>query len=144
MGEKTIMKAFLVLLMAFMALTTTMAMSLGNAGEDNAAPAEEDLEWLQYLNQPNRFEKRRPDPRSLFSSVYANYPALQKRFNPSDPKSLFKAVYSNYNGGYRKRYDPPQIEEPVAMPLRSFSGTKRGVRSRYDPRNLFRAVYGWK
>merc|ERR1712141_431692 len=115
--EKTIMKAFLVLLMAFMALTTTMAMSLGNAGEDSGgAPAEEDLEWLQYLNQPNRFEKRQPDPRSLFSSVYANYPALQKRFNPSDPKSLFSSVYSNYRD-HVKRFAPS------------------------DPRSLFQAVY---
>ena len=88
------MKPFLVFLMAFMAITTSEAMSLGNkdeAGEQNASEvAEDDSDWMQYLN--NRFEKRfdPSDPKSLFGAVYG------KRFDPSDPKSLFSSVYSNY------------------------------------------------
>ena len=65
------MKAFLVVLMAFMAFTSTMAKALEPAASGTPA---EDLEWLQYLNE-DRFEKRGgpSDPRSLFNHVYSNY-----------------------------------------------------------------------
>ena len=67
--------------MAFMAITTSEAMSLGgnkDESEQNTEAGEDDsADWMQYLNA-NRFEKR---------------------FDPSDPKSLFGAVYG-------KRFDP--------------------------------------
>ena len=64
------MKAFLVVLMAFMAFTSTMAKAL----EPASGTSDGDLEWLQYLNE-DRFEKRGgpSDPRSLFNHVYSNY-----------------------------------------------------------------------
>merc|ERR1712018_904940 len=125
---------FLVFLMAFMAITTSEAMSLGgnkDESEQNSEAGEEDsADWMQYLNA-NRFEKRfyPSDPKSLFSSVYSNY--RSKRFDPSDPRSLFSAVYSNYNGGYKKRYDP--VGDLY----------KRAYKPN-DPRSLFRAVYGYR
>merc|ERR1712018_796159 len=127
------MKAFLVVLMAFMAFTSVMAKALEPAAAESETPAE-DLEWLQWMNE-NRLEKRGgpSDPRSLFNSVYENY-SLGKRFAPSDPRSLFTAVYSNYpKGGYKR-------SEDSLYPSRAL----RGLRSPQDPRNLFRAVYGWK
>jgi len=145
--------------MAFMAITTSEAMSLGSkdeAGEQNASEmaAEDDSDWMQYLN--NRFEKRfdpsdpkslfgavygsnyrskrfdPSDPRSLFSAVYSNY--RSKRFDPADPRSLFSAVYSNYNGGYKKRYDP----------VGDLYGSYKRAYKPNDPRSLFRAVYGYR
>ena len=89
------MKPFLVFLMAFMAITTSEAMSLGgnkDESEQNTEAGEDDsADWMQYLNA-NRFDKRfdPSDPKSLFGAVYG------KRFDPSDPKSLFSSVYSNY------------------------------------------------
>merc|ERR1712141_627947 len=114
--REDIMKPFLVFLMAFMAITTSEAMSLGSkdeAGEQNASEmaAEDDSDWMQYLN--NRFEKR---------------------FDPSDPRSLFSAVYSNYNGGYKKRYDP----------VGDLYGSYKRAYKPNDPRSLFRAVYGYR
>merc|ERR1711936_1474080 len=134
--REDIMKPFLVFLMAFMAITTSEAMSLGSkdeAGEQNASEAaEDDSDWMQYLN--NRFEKRfdPSDPRSLFSDVYSNY--RSKRFDPADPRSLFSAVYSNYNGGYKKRYDP----------VGDLYGSYKRAYKPNDPRSLFRAVYGYR
>merc|ERR1712141_863709 len=135
--REDIMKPFLVFLMAFMAITTSEAMSLGNkdeAGEQNASEAaEDDSDWMQYLN--NRFEKRfdPSDPKSLFGAVYgSNY--RSKRFDPSDPRSLFSAVYSNYNGGYKKRYDP----------VGDLYGSYKRAYKPNDPRSLFRAVYGYR
>merc|ERR1711935_1193593 len=103
--------------MAFMAITTSEAMSLGGnkdeAAEQNAEAGgtEDNSDWMQYLN--NRFEKR---------------------FDPSDPKSLFASVYgSNYNGGYKKRYDP----------VGDLYRTQRAYKPN-DPRSLFRAVYGYR
>merc|ERR1712214_167350 len=147
--REDIMKPFLVFLMAFMAITTSEAMSLGGnkdeskqnteAGEDDSA------DWMQYLNA-NRFEKRfdpsdpkslfgavygkrfdPSDPKSLFSSVYSNYRSKRQ----PDPRSLFSAVYGNYNGGYKKRYDP--VGDLY----------KRAYKPN-DPRSLFRAVYGYR
>merc|ERR1712223_2015590 len=132
--REDIMKPFLVFLMAFMAITTSEAMSLGgnkDESEQNTEAGEDDsADWMQYLNA-NRFEKRfdPSDPKSLFSSVYSNY--RSKRFDPSDPRSLFSAVYSNYNGGYKKRYDP--VGDLY----------KRAYKPN-DPRSLFRAVYGYR
>merc|ERR1712141_15663 len=135
--REDIMKPFLVFLMAFMAITTSEAMSLGNkdeAGEQNASEAaEDDSDWMQYLN--NRFEKRfdPSDPKSLFGAVYgSNY--RSKRFDPSDPRSLFSAVYSNYSGGYKKRYDP----------VGDLYGSYKRAYKPNDPRSLFRAVYGYR
>merc|ERR1712001_356873 len=122
--REDIMKPFLVFLMAFMAITTSEAMSLGgnkDESEQNTEAGEDDsADWMQYLNA-NRFEKRfdpsdpkslfgavygkrfdPSDPKSLFSSVYSNYRSKRQ----PDPRSLFSAVYGNYNGGYKKRYDP--------------------------------------
>jgi hypothetical protein len=146
--------------MAFMAITTSEAMSLGGnkdeAAEQNAEAGgtEDNSDWMQYLNY--RFEKRfdpsdpkslfasvygsnyrskrfdPSDPRSLFSAVYSNY--RSKRFDPSDPRSLFASVYgSNYNGGYKKRYDP----------VGDLYRTQRAYKPN-DPRSLFRAVYGYR
>merc|ERR1712062_495259 len=152
--REDIMKPFLVFLMAFMAITTSEAMSLGgnkDESEQNTEAGEEDsADWMQYLNA-NRFEKRfdpsdpkslfgavygkrfdPSDPKSLFSSVYSNY--RSKRFDPSDPQSLFSAVYGNYNGGYKKRYDPVGD---------LYSSYKRAYKPN-DPRSLFRAVYGYR
>merc|ERR1712062_528914 len=152
--REDIMKPFLVFLMAFMAITTSEAMSLGgnkDESEQNTEAGEEDsADWMQYLNA-NRFEKRfdpsdpkslfgavygkrfdPSDPKSLFSSVYSNY--WSKRFDPSDPRSLFSAVYGNYNGGYKKRYDPVGD---------LYSSYKRAYKPN-DPRSLFRAVYGYR
>merc|ERR1712156_729720 len=149
--REDIMKPFLVFLMAFMAITTSEAMSLGgnkDESEQNTEAGEDDsADWMQYLNA-NRFEKRfdpsdpkslfgavygkrfdPSDPKSLFSSVYSNY--RSKRFDPSDPRSLFSAVYGNYNGGYKKRYDP--VGDLY----------KRAYKPN-DPRSLFRAVYGYR
>merc|ERR1712062_390312 len=150
--REDIMKPFLVFLMAFMAITTSEAMSLGgnkDESEQNTEAGEEDsADWMQYLNA-NRFDKRfdPSDPKSLFGAVYG------KRFDPSDPKSLFSAVYSNYrskrqpdprslfsavygnyNGGYKKRYDPVGD---------LYSSYKRAYKPN-DPRSLFRAVYGYR
>merc|ERR1712183_333875 len=152
--REDIMKPFLVFLMAFMAITTSEAMSLGGNKdelEQNTEAGEEDsADWMQYLNA-NRFDKRfdpsdpkslfgavygkrfdPSDPKSLFSSVYSNY--RSKRFDPSDPRSLFSAVYGNYNGGYKKRYDPVGD---------LYSSYKRAYKPN-DPRSLFRAVYGYR
>merc|ERR1711874_356574 len=131
--REDIMKPFLVFLMAFMAITTSEAMSLGgnkDESEQNTEAGEEDsADWMQYLNA-NRFEKRfdPSDPKSLFGAVYG------KRFDPSDPRSLFSAVYGNYNGGYKKRYDPVGD---------LYSSYKRAYKPN-DPRSLFRAVYGYR
>merc|ERR1712203_153432 len=154
--REDIMKPFLVFLMAFMAITTSEAMSLGgnkDESEQNTEAGEDDsADWMQDLNA-NRFEKRfdPSDPKSLFSSVYSNY--RSKRFDPSDPRSLFSAVYSNYrskrqpdprslfsavygnyNGGYKKRYDPVGD---------LYSSYKRAYKPN-DPRSLFRAVCGYR
>merc|ERR1712141_320839 len=150
--REDIMKPFLVFLMAFMAITTSEAMSLGgnkDESEQNTEAGEEDsADWIQYLNA-NRFEKRfdpsdpkslfgavygkrfdPSDPKSLFSSVYSNYRSKRQ----PDPRSLFSAVYGNYNGGYRKRYDPVGD---------LYSSYKRAYKPN-DPRSLFRAVYGYR
>merc|ERR1711981_1218000 len=131
--REDIMKPFLVFLMAFMAITTSEAMSLGgnkDESEQNTEAGDEDsADWMQYLNA-NRFDKRfdPSDPKSLFGAVYG------KRFDPSDPKSLFSSVYSNYHGGYKKRYDPVGD---------LYSSYKRAYKPN-DPRSLFRAVYGYR
>merc|ERR1711874_641980 len=150
--REDIMKPFLVFLMAFMAITTSEAMSLGgnkDESEQNTEAGEEDsADWMQYLNA-NRFEKRfdpsdpkslfgavygkrfdPSDPRSLFSAVYSNYRSKRQ----PDPRSLFSAVYGNYNGGYKKRYDPVGD---------LYSSYKRAYKPN-DPRSLFRAVYGYR
>merc|ERR1719492_33684 len=150
--REDIMKPFLVFLMAFMAITTSEAMSLGgnkDESEQNTEAGEEDsADWMQYLNA-NRFEKRfdpsdpkslfgavygkrfdPSDPKSLFSSVYSNYRSKRQ----PDPRSLFSAVYGNYNGGYKKRYDPVGD---------LYSSYKRAYKPN-DPRSLFRAVYGYR
>merc|ERR1712062_340027 len=150
--REDIMKPFLVFLMAFMAITTSEAMSLGGNKdelEQNTEAGEEDsADWMQYLNA-NRFEKRfdpsdpkslfgavygkrfdPSDPRSLFSAVYSNYRSKRQ----PDPRSLFSAVYGNYNGGYKKRYDPVGD---------LYSSYKRAYKPN-DPRSLFRAVYGYR
>merc|ERR1712156_1057349 len=147
--REDIMKPFLVFLMAFMAITTSEAMSLGgnkDESEQNTEAGEDDsADWMQYLNA-NRFEKRfdpsdpkslfgavygkrfdPSDPRSLFSAVYSNYRSKRQ----PDPRSLFSAVYGNYNGGYKKRYDP--VGDLY----------KRAYKPN-DPRSLFRAVYGYR
>merc|ERR1712001_555745 len=147
--REDIMNPFLVFLMAFMAITTSEAMSLGgnkDESEQNTEAGEEDsADWMQYLNA-NRFEKRfdpsdpkslfgavygkrfdPSDPKSLFSSVYSNYRSKRQ----PDPRSLFSAVYGNYNGGYKKRYDP--VGDLY----------KRAYKPN-DPRSLFRAVYGYR
>merc|ERR1711953_1417822 len=122
------------------------------AAEDQADL--DDAEWLKMLSEDNMEKrafgpndprslfqaayrgKRAPDPRSLFQSVY-------KLKRAADPRSLFQHVYSNYNGGgFRKRYEPPE-EMYYAAPAPLYSGSKRGFRNPQDPRNLFRAVYGW-
>merc|ERR1711936_1303931 len=150
--REDIMKPFLVFLMAFMAITTSEAMSLGgnkDESEQNTEAGEEDsADWMQYLNA-NRFEKRfdpsdpkrlfgavygkrfdPSDPQSLFSAVYSNYRSKRQ----PDPRSLFSAVYGNYNGGYKKRYDPVGD---------LYSSYKRAYKPN-DPRSLFRAVYGYR
>merc|ERR1711936_456164 len=150
--REDIMKPFLVFLMAFMAITTSEAMSLGgnkDESEQNTEAGEEySADWMQYLNA-NRFEKRfdpsdpkslfgavygkrfdPSDPKSLFSSVYSNYRSKRQ----PDPRSLFSAVYGNYNGGYKKRYDPVGD---------LYSSYKRAYKPN-DPRSLFRAVYGYR
>merc|ERR1719492_530243 len=150
--REDIMKPFLVFLMAFMAITTSEAMSLGgnkDESEQNTEAGDEDsADWMQYLNA-NRFDKRfdpsdpkslfgavygkrfdPSDPKSLFSSVYSNYRSKRQ----PDPRSLFSAVYGNYNGGYKKRYDPVGD---------LYSSYKRAYKPN-DPRSLFRAVYGYR
>merc|ERR1712001_299283 len=143
--REDIMKLFLVFLMAFMAITTSEAMSLGgnkDESEQNTEAGEEDsADWMQYLIE-NRFDPSDPkslfgavygkrfdpsDPKSLFSSVYSNYRSKRQ----PDPRSLFSAVYGNYNGGYKKRYDP--VGDLY----------KRAYKPN-DPRSLFRAVYGYR
>merc|ERR1712001_257448 len=147
--REDIMKPFLVFLMAFMAITTSEAMSLGgnkDESEQNTEAGEDDsADWMQYLNA-NQFDKRfdpsdpkslfgavygkrfdPSDPKSLFSSVYSNYRSKRQ----PDPRSLFSAVYGNYNGGYKKRYDP--VGDLY----------KRAYKPN-DPRSLFRAVYGYR
>merc|ERR1712203_202362 len=150
--REDIMKPFLVFLMAFMAITTSEAMSLGgnkDESEQNTEAGEDDsADWMQYLNA-NQFDKRfdpsdpkslfgavygkrfdPSDPKSLFSSVYSNYRSKRQ----PDPRSLFSAVYGNYNGGYKKRYDPVGD---------LYSSYKRAYKPN-DPRSLFRAVYGYR
>merc|ERR1711956_175560 len=138
-------------LMAF----SSSVMSMSLSGTENVAPetavedGDSEADWLNLLSQ-NRFEKRKfaaNDPRSLFASVYANY---HKRGN--DPRDLFKSMYANYYGagngaGYRKRYNTqPNIESyyQAPPPPAPVVGSKRGFKNPQDPRNLFRAVYGWK
>jgi len=107
--------------MAFLAFSSSaMAMSLsGPTGNNNAV---NDADWLNLLSE-NRFEKR--------------------KFSPQDPRSLFASIYANYDGaGYKKRYSQPAIEEYYAPPVPV--SAKRGLRNPNDPRNLFRAVYGWR
>jgi len=116
-----VMKFFL-LFMAVMVFSSSMVMSMSLSGAENV-PAENEADWLNLLSQ-NRFEKR--------------------KFAPNDPRSLFASVYANYNGaGFRKRYSElPAIEDYYAPPPPV--SAKRGLRNPKDPRNLFRAVYGWK
>jgi len=114
---------FSLLFMAFLAFSSSaMSMSLsGTAGNNNAV---NEADWLNLLSE-NRFEKR--------------------KFSPTDPRSLFASVYANYDGaGYKKRYNtPPAIEDLYYAPPAPISA-KRGLRNPNDPRNLFRAVYGWR
>lgn len=92
-----------------------------------AADPSDDLDWLRYMSQENSRFKRR-------------------KFDKSDPRSLFAAVYSNYP--YAKRFAEPSYYYPIeAAALQQqpmVGGIKRGLKSPLDPRNLFRAVYGYK
>merc|ERR1711988_1878891 len=107
------------LFVAFAVVSSIKAMALP-AAEDQADL--DDAEWLKMLSE-DKMEK--------------------KAFGPNDPRSLFQHVYSNYNGGgFRKRYEPLE-EMYYAAPAPLYSGSKRGFRNPQDPRNLFRAVYGW-
>merc|ERR1712004_611971 len=123
------------LFVAFAVVSSIKAMALP-AAEDQADL--DDAEWLKMLSEDN-MEKRAfgpNDPRSLFQAAYRGKRA-------PDPRSLFQHVYSNYNGGgFRKRYEPLE-EMYYAPPAPLYSGSKRGFRNPQDPRNLFRAVYGW-
>ncbi|XP_040565980.1 uncharacterized protein [Lepeophtheirus salmonis] len=88
------------------------------------------LEWLLASDIGHRAEKR--------------------GFGISDPRSLFANIYGNYGNyvGYRKRLNIPTQSEvssyyygPTSLALAS---RKRGLGDRYDPRNLFRAIYGYR
>merc|ERR1711971_999628 len=124
---------FSLMFMAFMAFSSSV-MSMSLSGTENLAPetavedGDSEADWLNLLSQ-NRFEKR--------------------KFAANDPRSLFASVYANYHGaGYRKRYNTqPNIETAyyqAPAPPAPVIGLKRGFKNPQDPRNLFRAVYGWK
>lgn len=131
------------LFVAFMVVSSIKAMALNDAAAEDQDL--DDAEWLKMLSEnAGNVEKRKfgpSDPRSLFKAIYSNYHAKRA----ADPRSLFQSVYSNYNsnrGGYRKRYEPLE-EMYYAPPAPVYSGSKRGFSNPQDPRNLFRAVYGW-
>merc|ERR1711934_681497 len=105
-----------------MSLSGTKNVAPETAVEDGDYGSDSEADWLNLLSQ-NRFEKRKfaaNDPRSLFASVYANY---QKRYNTQPNIETY--------------YQAPAPPSPVL-------GLKRGFKNPQDPRNLFRAVYGWK
>merc|ERR1712062_812649 len=106
---------------AFAVVSSIKAMALPEAEDQTDL---DDAEWLKMLSEDSsKLEKR--------------------KFGPNDPRSLFQAAYSDYNGGgFRKRYEPLE-EMYYAPPAPLYSGSKRGFRNPQDPRNLFRAVYGW-
>merc|ERR1712137_701266 len=128
------------LFVAFAVVSSIKAMALPEAEDQTDL---DDAEWLKMLSEDSsKLEKRKfgpNDPRSLFQAAYSDY-----RFKRApDPRSLFHHVYSNYRGGgFRKRYEPLE-EMYYAPPAPLYSGSKRGFRNPQDPRNLFRAVYGW-
>jgi len=144
------------LFVAFAVVSSIKAMALP-AAEDQTDL--DDAEWLKMLSEDSsKLEKRKfgpNDPRSLFQAAYSDYrskrapdprslfQSVYKLKRAADPRSLFQHVYSNYNGGgFRKRYEPLE-EMYYAPPAPLYSGSKRGFRNPQDPRNLFRAVYGW-
>lgn len=48
----------------------------------------------------------------------------------------------SYTYSYRKRFNT--APQPEDMYLSSVYGAKRALSSRFDPRNLYRAVYGYR
>lgn len=83
---------------------------------------------------------KRSDPKDLFASIYGNYDQnVGKRSKPSDPRSLFASIYGNYDDNIGKRQS-----SPVYGSLQAFNDKRAGLGGRLDPRNLFRAIYGYR
>jgi hypothetical protein len=125
----------LLVIVAVVAIFTEAAFSLNldhaqntqleELSNEAGADSSDELDWLRFMNQENRFKRR--------------------KFDKSDPRSLFAAVYSNYP--YAKRFEPSYYYPVEAAALQAqpmVGGIKRGLKSPLDPRNLFRAVYGYK
>ncbi|XP_023322662.1 uncharacterized protein LOC111697028 [Eurytemora carolleeae] len=71
--------------------------------------------------------------------------------DPNDPRNLFNRVYGINNLNYKRAYEEPVVAESRNEDLAALYSmymeqamSKRGLRDPNDPRNLFRAIYGYR
>lgn len=110
-----------------------------NVGK-RGAPSDPRSLFASIYDNYNQNVGKRADPKDLFASIYGNYDQnVGKRSKPSDPRSLFASIYGNYDDNIGKRHS-----SPVYGSLQAFNDKRAGLGGRLDPRNLFRAIYGYR